>query len=116
MKNLFFAFYIDNSIGTILRAYTIQHSISISRLFRNIIRKWIDDEELDKEKAINGIANKMYLDWQLRDMETKNGKSGKIFHEDWEHKLRKLPAEAVNEIFNQYETNKQGTTEHPGEE
>ncbi len=115
MKNSFFAFNMDSSVGSVIRAYTIQHSISITRLFNNIIRKWMDNEELTYEKAVNGLANKMFLDWKLQGILPSEDTAVDKFYTIWEKRLQKLPEEMIQEIFDKYEAHKKPTTKRPGE-
>jgi len=117
--SFFTGFYVSWEMDIILRGYALMHNIPVSQVLRNNIQKWITDEEITQEKIIKGLAHKMGLDWDVLQFDKSKDVSKEDYKESWAlGKLANLPPNIVDEVIKSFvdETNKQGTTEHPGEE
>ena len=62
----FTGFHVSTEADLCVRMYAMTKNISITRVYRNMTIKWIEDNSINKERMIQTIAENMLLDWEKR--------------------------------------------------
>lgn len=60
----FAGFHVSVEADLCIRMYAMTKNVSITRVYRNITLKWIEDNSIDKECMIQTIAENIVLDWE----------------------------------------------------
>lgn len=98
-KRIFAGFHMTPEMDSLVRMYSILQGVPVSQILRANTRDWIENNSITEAKLIDGLVERIKLDWDKRIISGERIIQGDFFAK-WRAKLEKnLPIPLTDSII-----------------